>query len=131
MFKIPSINSLMAKGVIDETLPFSIGMLGMYGTPYANTAIQETDLFVAFGVRWDDRVSQKVGEKGLEADIAYIDINAEKVQEVRVTRKPRFSFIGDAETVLEDLIGYARSASIRIDIDDWRTRVQEMKGCKK
>jgi len=65
-------------------------------------AIQETDVFVAFGVRWDDRVTQRVGDQGLEADIAYFDINPEKVQEVRVTRKPKFTFIGDAKTALED-----------------------------
>ena len=82
LFNIPSINSLMGKGILDESLDTSLGMLGMYGTPYANTAIQETDLFVGMGVRWDDRVAQKVGEAGLEADIAYIDINPEKVQEV-------------------------------------------------
>lgn len=96
IFNIPSINSIMGKGILDESLDTSLGMLGMFGTPYANMAIQETDLFVAFGVRWDDRVAQRVGESGLEADIAYFDINAEKVQEVRVTRNPRFSFIGDA-----------------------------------
>ena len=127
LFEIPSINSLMAKGVLNETLNASMGMLGMYGTPYANTVIQETDLFVAFGVRWDDRVSQKVGENGLAAEIAYIDINAEKVQEVRVTRNPKFSFIGDAEIVLDDLNHYAHSRAISIDIGDWRARTQEMK----
>ena len=96
MFNIPLINSLMGKGILDESLDTSLGMLGMFGTPYANMAIQETDLFVAFGVRWNDRVAQKVGESGLKAEIAYIDINAAKVQEVRVTRSPKFSFIGDA-----------------------------------
>lgn len=127
MFEIPSINSLMGKGSLDESLDSSLGMLGMFGTPYANTAIQETDLFVAFGVRWDDRVAQKVGEAGLKADIAYFDINPEKVQEVRVSRQPKFSFIGDAKTILEDLIEYARKESITLDIKKWQERTREMK----
>lgn len=120
VFNIPSINSLMAKGVLDESLKTSLGMLGMFGTPYANKAIQETDLFVAFGVRWNDRVVQKVGESGLNADIAYIDINADKVQEVRVTRYPKFSFIGDAKIVLEDLLLYADQNRISLNIEEWQ-----------
>jgi acetolactate synthase I/II/III large subunit len=76
-FGVPSINSLMGKGVLNEKADWALGMLGMFGVPSANLAIQKTDLFVAFGVRWDDRVSQKVGESGLEADIAYFDINPE------------------------------------------------------
>jgi len=127
LFGIPSINSLMGKGTLDESLDSSLGMLGMFGTPYANRAIQETDLFVAFGVRWDDRVSQKVGETGLAADIAYFDINAEKVQEVRLSRHPKFSFIGDAKIILRDLLDYAKKEPIQLDIDAWQQKTRNMK----
>lgn len=127
MFNIPSINSLMGKGILDESQETSLGMLGMYGTPYANMAIQRTDLFVAFGVRWNDRVVQKVGESGLTADIAYIDINAEKMQEVRVTRNPKFSFIGDARMVLDDLVEYARRHPVILDIAPWQEEAASLK----
>lgn len=127
MFNIPSINSLMGKGILDESLDSSLGMLGMFGTPYANMAIQKTDLFVAFGVRWNDRVVQKVGESGLTAEIAYIDINAHKMQEVRETRNPRFSFIGDARTVLQDLVEYAREHGVTLDIADWQREAAALK----
>lgn len=127
MFNIPSINSLMGKGVVDENKETALGMLGMFGTPYANTAIQETDLFVAFGVRWNDRVVQKVGESGLKAEIAYIDINPEKVQEVRVSRMPKFSFIGDAATVLQDLLDYARQNAVTLNIGEWQERAASLK----
>jgi acetolactate synthase I/II/III large subunit len=127
MFNIPLINSLMGKGILDESLDTSLGMLGMFGTPYANMAIQETDLFVAFGVRWNDRVVQKVGESGLNAEIAYIDINAAKVQEVRVTRYPKFSFIGDASIVLDDLVEYAKENSIALSINEWQKRAAWLK----
>jgi len=126
-FNIPSINSIMGKGILDESLDTSLGMLGMFGTPYANMAIQETDLFVAFGVRWDDRVSQRVGEPGLKADIAYFDINAEKVQEVRVTRNPKFSFIGDAKIALEDLLEYAKENNIKLNLKEWQERASYLK----
>jgi acetolactate synthase I/II/III large subunit len=124
---IPSINSLMGKGILDESLDTSLGMLGLFGTPYANMAIQETDLFLAFGIRWNDRVVQKVGEAGLTAEIAYIDINAEKVQEVRSSRNPKFSFIGDARTVLEDLLEYEKDHPITLNIDEWRQRAASLK----
>lgn len=127
IFNIPSINSLMGKGILDESLDTSLGMLGMYGTPYANMAIQKTDLFVAFGVRWNDRVVQKVGESGLQAEIAYIDINAEKMQEVRVTRNPQFSFIGDARAVLEDLVDYAKVHPITLNIAEWQREAATLK----
>ncbi len=127
LLNIPSINSLMGKGILDESLDTSLGMLGLFGTPYANMAIQETDLFVAFGVRWNDRVVQKVGQEGLTAEIAYIDINAEKVQEVRATRNPKFSFIGDARTVLEDLLEYQKEHPVTLNIDEWRQRAVDLK----
>jgi acetolactate synthase-1/2/3 large subunit len=119
-YKVPSIWSLMGKGILNESGDWALGMLGMFGVPAANMAIQETDLFVAFGIRWDDRVSQKVGESGLAADIAYFDINPEKVQEVRFSRNPKFSFIGKAETALDDLLKYAEEHDIQLNIGEWQ-----------
>ncbi len=127
LFKVPSINSLMGKGILNEKAEWAMGMLGMFGVPTANMAIQKTDLFVAFGVRWDDRVAQKVGETGIDADIAYFDINPEKVQEVRFSRNPKFSFIGKAETALDDLLNYAKKHDIELDISEWQTYTQELK----
>jgi len=126
-YRVPSIWSLMGKGILNEKGDWALGMLGMFGVPAANIAIQKTDLFVAFGIRWDDRVSQKVGESGLEADIAYIDVNPEKVQEIRFTRKPKFSFIGKAETALDDLLIYAEKNDIQLDIGEWQDYARQLK----
>ena len=126
-YKVPSIWSLMGKGILNEKADWALGMLGMFGVPAANIAIQHTDLFVAFGIRWDDRVSQKVGESGLEAEIAYFDINPEKVQEVRFSRNPKFSFIGKAETALDDLLTYAEKHNIELDIGQWQEFALDLK----
>lgn len=126
-FKVPSIWSLMGKGILNEKADWALGMLGMFGVPAANMAIQDTDLFVAFGIRWDDRVQQKVGESGLEAEIAYFDVNPQKVQEVRFTREPKFSFIGKAETALDDLLNYAEKHVINLDISEWQQHALELK----
>ena len=118
VFNIPSVNTLMAKGVLDENDATSLGLLGMFGTPYANKIIQKNDFFFAIGVRWDDRVAEKVGF-AIEAKIAYIDINPEKVHQIRNERNPDFSFTGDAINALNDLTDYARRNNIKITIDDW------------
>ncbi|MDD5503835.1 MAG: thiamine pyrophosphate-binding protein [Candidatus Omnitrophica bacterium] len=118
IFNIPSVNTLMAKGVVDENDLASLGLLGMFGTPYANMIIQKNDFFLAIGVRWDDRVAEKVGF-AIEAKIAYIDINPQKVYQIRNERNPDFSFIGDAACALNDLAEYAKRKNITIAIDDW------------
>lgn len=118
LFNIPSVNTLMAKGVVDENDSASLGLLGMFGTPYANNIIQKNDFFFAIGVRWDDRVAEKVGF-AIEAKIAYIDINPQKVNQIRKERNPDFSFIGDAAIALNDLTDYAQQKNIKIAIDDW------------
>ena len=126
LFGIPSVNTLMAKGVVDEHGDTDLGMLGMFGTPYANKIIQENDFFFAIGVRWDDRVAEKVGF-AIHATIAFVDIHTEKIHQIRHERKPKFSFIGDAATVLDDLSDYAEEHGISLSIDDWKKHAQKLK----
>ncbi len=116
----------MAKGVVDERNPINLGMLGMFGTPYANMIIQENDFFFAIGVRWDDRIAEKVGF-GIEADIAYIDINPEKMHQIKIERFPKFTFIGDGATALMDLLDYAKKHNIKLGIAQWRQHARELK----
>lgn len=125
-FNLPSVNTLMAKGVVDETDPAAMGLLGMFGTPYANKIIQDNDFFFAIGVRWDDRVAEKVGF-AIHAKIAYIDINPQKMRQIRSERNPDFTFLGDAATALDDLRKYAEHHDIQVDIDDWVKHAIELK----
>ena len=126
LFNIPSVNTLMAKGVVDENDALCMGLLGMFGTPYANKIIQSNDFFFAIGVRWDDRVADKVGF-AIDAKIAYIDINPEKVHQIRTERSPEFSFIGDATHALEDLTRYAKKHAITLDIHAWQDYAVKLK----
>ena len=125
-FRIPSVNTLMAKGVVDEREELNMGMLGMFGAPCANMLIQENDLFLAIGVRWDDRVAEKVGF-AIGADIAYIDINPEKMHQIKIERGPKFTFIGDAPTAIRDLLNYAKKHNITIDIHEWQDHARQLK----
>ncbi|WP_319507503.1 thiamine pyrophosphate-binding protein [uncultured Methanolobus sp.] len=125
-FGVPSVNTLMAKGVVDARDDLNLGMLGMFGTPYANMLIQENDFFFAIGVRWDDRVAEKVGF-AIGTDIAYIDINPEKMHQIKIERGPKFSFIGDAATAIMDLLNYAKKHNITLNIHEWQERARFLK----
>ena len=125
-FRIPSVNTLMAKGVIEARDELNLGMLGLFGTPYANMLIQENDFFFAIGVRWDDRVAEKVGF-AIGTDIAYIDINPEKMHQIKIERGPKFTFIGDAATAIQDLLDYARKHNINMNIREWQERASFLK----
>lgn len=126
-FGIPIVNTLMAKGVVAPHDPLNLGMLGMYGTPYANKAVQEADFFFALGVRWDDRVVSKVGAFGPNAKIAYVDINPDKVAQIMDERNPEFTHVGSADEALDDLVAYARKQPIDLDIQEWREYVADLK----
>src|SRR6266481_5503734 len=67
--------TLLGKGAIDETHKLSMGMLGMHGTAYANHAVNQADLLIAVGARFDDRVTGKVDKFATGAKIIHIDID--------------------------------------------------------
>ena len=86
--KIPVTHTLMGIGGFPGTHPLSLGMLGMHGTYYANMAIHNSDLIVAIGARFDDRVTGKVEGFAPEAKIIHIDIDPDLDQEERARRHP-------------------------------------------
>ena len=81
----PVTTTLMGKGAFPDDNPLCIGMPGMHGTKYANYAIQESDVLIAVGVRFDDRVTGKVESFAPNAQIIHVDIDpAEISKNVRV-----------------------------------------------
>jgi acetolactate synthase I/II/III large subunit len=77
--RIPVTTTLMGKGIYSERDPLSLGMLGMHGTKYANFAIHESDLILAMGVRFDDRVAGNIKGFAPLAKIVHIDIDAAEI----------------------------------------------------
>jgi acetolactate synthase-1/2/3 large subunit len=73
--KIPVATTLMGVGGFPETEPLSLKWLGMHGTVYANNAVNEADLLLAFGVRFDDRVTGKVSEFAKHGTIVHLDVD--------------------------------------------------------
>ncbi|MCG9479287.1 MAG: biosynthetic-type acetolactate synthase large subunit [Actinomycetia bacterium] len=98
--KIPVITSLLGIGSFPEHNPLSLNMAGMHGTKYANIAFTETDLIIAVGARFDDRVTGKVAGFAPHADIIHIDIDPAEIGKIVNTIIP---IVGNAKDVLADL----------------------------
>ncbi|MEN6326655.1 MAG: biosynthetic-type acetolactate synthase large subunit [Syntrophomonas sp.] len=77
--KIPVTTTLMGMGAFPGSNYLSLGMLGMHGTCYANYAIGESDLLIAIGVRFDDRVTGKIDTFAPHARVIHIDIDAAEI----------------------------------------------------
>ena len=78
-WQIPVATSLMGKGIFPEDNPLSLRMLGMHGTYYANKAVNECDLLLAFGVRFSDRVTGEVSHFAPNATIVHVDIDVSEI----------------------------------------------------
>jgi len=98
---IPVTTTLMALGAFPEDHPLSLKMLGMHGTAYANYAVQECDLLIAVGARFDDRITGDVATFAPHATILHIDIDPTSISKnIRVD----IPVVGDAADILEGLL---------------------------
>ncbi len=101
MAKIPVTTTLMGKGAFPEDHPLALHMLGMHGTYYANMAVYNSDLLIAVGSRFDDRVTGKIDEFAPEAKIIHIDIDPASISKTIHVDVP---IVGDVKKVLQKLI---------------------------
>jgi len=103
--RIPVTMTLMGLGGFPGTNELSLGMLGMHGTYYANMAVQESDLLIGIGMRFDDRVTGKVSAFAPKAKIIHIDIDPTSIRKnVRVD----IPIVGDVKHILKDMIKILR-----------------------
>ncbi len=99
--QIPVTTTLMGKGAIPEDHPLSLGMVGMHGTYYANYAVSHSDLLIAVGARFDDRVTGRLDTFATQAKVIHIDIDA---AELGKNVRPHHILNGDAKLVLQELL---------------------------
>ncbi len=97
---IPITTTLMGLGSFPETDDLSLGMLGMHGTVYANYAVTHSDVLVAIGARFDDRITGKVDEFAPEAKIVHVDVDPTSIGKNVSVDIP---VVGDAKKTLEEL----------------------------
>ena len=99
--QVPVTPTLMGLGGFPTAHPLSLGMLGMHGTYAANTAIAESDLLFAIGVRFDDRVTGKLATFAPNAEIIHIDIDPSNIGK---NKRPDISVVADASTALNAIL---------------------------
>lgn len=98
---IPSVCTLMGLGVLDRDDELNLGMAGMHGSYAANMALSESDLLIALGARFDDRITGKLSEFAKHAKIIHIDIDPSSISKIINAHLP---IVGDLKSVLEELI---------------------------
>ena len=117
----PVAMTLLGIGCFPANHPLNLGMMGMHGEAWVNHAIQEADLLIAIGMRFDDRVTGDLRTYAKSARKIHIEIDrAEINKNVPVDA----ALVGDARDVLEQLIPLVENK----DRPDWLARIKEMKG---
>ena len=101
LFCLTVTTTIMGLGAIPADHPLNLGMLGMHGTEYANYAVSETDLLIAVGARFDDRVTGKLSHFATHAKVIHIDIDPAEIGKNVNSDVP---IVGDAKSVLADMI---------------------------
>ncbi|MBC2458737.1 biosynthetic-type acetolactate synthase large subunit [Clostridium beijerinckii] len=114
---IPVSLSLMGLGSFPCDDELSIGMLGMHGAPYTNYLLNEADLILALGVRFDDRATGNIEKFCPNASIIHIDIDPSEINKVKTSS---LSMIANVDDFLEDILPHIESKSR----NTWRERVK-------
>ncbi|WP_119066022.1 biosynthetic-type acetolactate synthase large subunit [Aggregatilinea lenta] len=117
--------TLLGKGGVPESHPMSLGMMGMHGTGYANLAIQNADLLLAFGMRFDDRVTGNLKTYAPDAKKIHIDIDA---SEIHKNVRADVPIVGDLKTVLNQILPALSAVEHRewlAQIRDWMEDADE------
>ena len=118
---IPVAMTLLGIGSLPAQHPLNLGMMGMHGEAWVNSAIQEADLLLAFGMRFDDRVTGNLATYAPNAKKIHIDIDpAEFNKNVKVD----VALAGDLRSVLEEMLPHISKG----DRSAWLGTIDEMKG---
>lgn len=115
--RMPAACTLKGLGVIDADYPGYLGMLGMHGTKAANLAVQQCDLLIAVGARFDDRVTGKLNTFAPDAKVIHIDIDPAELNKLR---QAHVGLQGDLNAILPAL-------QQPLAIDAWRQHAADMR----
>ncbi|MBN1240810.1 MAG: acetolactate synthase large subunit, partial [Gammaproteobacteria bacterium] len=116
----PAVMTLMALGAMPAGHPLSLGMLGMHGARSTNVALDECDVLIAIGARFDDRATGKAAEFCPRAQVIHIDIDASEIGKIR---SPQVGIVGDVAAALGALAGAVR----RKPRPSWLARVATLR----
>lgn len=116
----PVTTTLMGIGSIPWSHPLYLGMLGMHGTKYANYSVQESDLLIAVGARFDDRVTGNVNTFAPHADIIHIDIDSASIGKIIKVDIP---IVGDAKKIVKEITDSVKKKEHK----DWIEKIKKWK----
>jgi acetolactate synthase-1/2/3 large subunit len=116
----------MARGAFPDSHQQHLGMPGMHGTVPAVLGLQESDLIIALGARFDDRVTGKVDEFAPDAKVVHVDIDPAEISKIRFADVP---IVGDAKEVLVDLLDAWQGipTDSRASIATWWSRLEQVR----
>ncbi len=117
---LPTVLTLMALGAMPYDHPLTLGMLGMHAAPYTNMALEECDLLIALGARFDDRATGKVDEFCPRAKVIHVDIDASELGKIR---QPTLSLRADLQATLSEVLGVLPTRERR----DWNKRIAALR----
>ena len=124
---IPVVTTLMARGAFPDSHPLHMGMPGMHGTVAAVGALQKSDLILALGARFDDRVTGRLDTFAPGATVVHADIDPAEISKNRVADVP---IVGDAKEVIAELVGAVRAEHEAGRVGDfaaWRDTLERMR----
>ena len=116
---LPTTMTLMALGMLPKAHPLSLGMLGMHGARSTNFILQQSDLLVVLGARFDDRATGKVAEFCPDAKIIHVDIDRAELGKIK---QAHVAIQADVDDVLAQLLPQIEAQPR----DDWRSKVAEL-----
>ncbi len=129
--QIPVTTTLMGLGAFPSAHPLSLEMLGMHGTYYANMAVHHSDVLVAVGARFDDRVTGRVDAFAPQAEIIHIDIDPSSISK---NIKVDVPIVGDCRRVLRALVEAVKQekvdAAAREGLTAWHAQIAEWKSAQ-
>ena len=117
---IPVTMTLLGLGGFPGEHPLSLGMLGMHGTRFANYAVMESDLIIAIGARFDDRVTGKIETFAPDAKVIHIDVDPSAISK---NVKVDVPIVGDARNILEELIKKVKP----LPLEGWHQKINDWK----
>ena len=119
---VPITTTLLGLGCFDENDPKSLQMLGMHGTAYANYAVQQCDLLMAVGARFDDRITGDVSRFAPDAKVVHVDIDPTSISK---NVKVHIPVVGDARGILTEMVQYVERRERKewfAQIDQWKAK---------
>ncbi len=116
---IPVVETLMARGVMRSDDDLLFGMLGMHGEYAANMAMSQTDMIIALGARFDDRVTGRLDVFAKKAHVVHVDIDPASIAKIV---KPNYPIVGDLKVVMGQMLEHLKD----FDFNDYKPWVEKL-----